>query len=481
MLFNSLQFLVFFPLVIIFFFAIPHRIRWILLLIASYYFYMSWKAEYIILILVSTLIDYYAGLKMSTKATKKERKKYLYLSIFVNLGLLFTFKYYNFFSESLYEFLSLMKINIPQHLLTVLLPIGISFYTFQTLSYSIDIYNGKIKPERHLGKFALFVSFFPQLVAGPIERAGNILPQLNKKITFDYVRVTNGLKLMAWGYFKKLVIADRLAPFVDTVYNNPAEHFGFQIILATFFFAIQIYCDFSGYSDIAIGAARIMGINLMRNFNRPYFSKSIREFWKRWHISLSTWFRDYLYFPLGGNQVVKWRWYYNLFIVFLISGLWHGANWTFLIWGALHGIYLIIGITTKKGWDRLNNLIGIDQVHGIRKFIQVISTFILVCIAWIFFRSNSVSDSFLLFKNMIKISHNQINLNILGEDHYNLLLSFLFIFILESVHFMQRKRKLINILTSKHFYIRWTIYLILMLFIINFGVYETKEFIYFQF
>ena len=309
---------------------------------------MSWKAEYIILIIISTLVDYIAGKKIYTSNSRKEKKFFLWLSILVNIGILFGFKYFNFFNEStgiIFGELNLFY-NIPQ--LEVLLPVGISFYTFQTLSYTIDIYRGKTIPESHLGIFALYVSFFPQLVAGPIERSNNLLPQFKRYYYFEYNRVVSGLRLMLFGLFKKVVIADRLAEHVNQVYNSPDQYFGISIIMATILFAFQIYCDFSGYSDIAIGAARVMGIRLMINFNLPYSSRSISEFWKRWHISLSSWFKDYFYIALGGNRVVKWKWYYNLLLTFLVSGLWHGANWTFLLWGLLHGIYMISAIFKNK-------------------------------------------------------------------------------------------------------------------------------------
>ena len=282
---------------------------------------MSWKAEYLILIIISTIIDYFAAIQMSKQTVSSKRKLYLLLSLFVNLGLLFGFKYFNFFSDSLCTIFDQFNIfyNVPTF--KVLLPVGISFYTFQTLSYTIDVYRKKREPEKHLGIFALYVAFFPQLVAGPIERSTRLLPQLVEKYNFNYDRVTDGLKLMLWGFFKKVVIADRIAVIVNQVYSNPNEAAGIPLLIGTYLFAFQIYCDFSGYSDIAIGAAKVFGIDLMQNFRRPYFAKSIREFWQRWHISLSTWFRDYLYRPLGGNHTSRWRWYYNIMIVFLISGL----------------------------------------------------------------------------------------------------------------------------------------------------------------
>jgi len=335
MLFNSLDFLIFFPVIVGLYFALSPKYRWVLLLGASYYFYMCWKAEYIILIVFSTLVDYFAARQMARIQEKKKRRPFLYLSLLSNLGLLFFFKYWNFFSGETRALLDSWNIMADVPTFQLLLPVGISFYTFQTLSYTIDVYNGKLEPEKNLGRFALYVSFFPQLVAGPIERATHLLPQLRQTFDFDYQRVVSGLQQMLWGFFKKVVIADRLAVYVNEIYASPGDENGLALLLATYFFAFQIYCDFSGYSDIAIGAARVMGYDLMENFRTPYLSKSIREFWSRWHISLSTWFRDYLYIPLGGNRVPQVRWFLNLFIVFVVSGFWHGANWTFLIWGAL--------------------------------------------------------------------------------------------------------------------------------------------------
>ena len=360
------------------------------MLLASYYFYMSWKVEYVILIVISTLVDYFCGKKMAALPDKAARKKYLYLSLVSNLGLLFLFKYFNFFSRSFSKIFGVLNESFlhwnvlhDTYTLKVLLPVGISFYTFQTLSYTIDVYNGRTSAENHLGKFALFVSFFPQLVAGPIERSSHLLPQFHQTFEFDYNRVKEGLLLMVWGFFKKLVIADRLAAYVNEVYNNVDKYDGFHNIIATYFFAFQIYCDFSGYSDIAIGSALIMGFSLMQNFRRPYFATNIREFWARWHISLSTWFRDYLYIPLGGNRVVKWRWYYNLFITFVISGLWHGADWTFIVWGFLHGSYLVLGYITQPIRNRLLRPFKLGVNGTVGKLLDVLVTFHLVVFAWI--------------------------------------------------------------------------------------------------
>lgn len=449
---------------------------------------MSWNPAYIVLVIITTVVDYFVGIMMGRTNQKSKRKKYLLLSLFINLGLLFVFKYFNFFSlstKSVFDYLGLININLLEF--KFLLPVGISFYTFQSLSYAIDVYNGKTKPERHLGIFALYVSFFPQLVAGPIERSDRLLPQFREKFDFDYYRFTNGLKIMIWGFFKKVVIADRLAVFVDKVYNNVNEFTGIPLIIATFFFAIQIYCDFSGYSDIAIGAAKVMGYNLMVNFNRPYFSKSISEFWKRWHISLSTWFRDYLYIPLGGNRVSRWRWYFNLFITFVISGIWHGANWTFIIWGALHGFYMLFSIWTERIRDKLLNITRINKTP-FYKYYQIIFTFILVCFAWIFFRANSINDAFYIIKNLFVGINHQLNtyffkslLSKLSFSNFDFLMAILSILFMGIIDILQRRGSITQILSGKTVWIRWGFYYFVIGWILIGGVFGGKQFIYFQF
>lgn len=482
MLFNSIHFLLFFPIVISIYFATSYKYRWIILLLSSYYFYMSWKPEYIILIIFSTLVDYYIGIKIYENKSKKIKKILLFTSIFTNLGILFAFKYFNFFNDIIRDFIGLFSITFSPLVLNVLLPVGISFYTFQTLSYTIDIYRGEIKPERHLGIFAVYVSFFPQLVAGPIERAKNLLPQFFEKYDFDYKRVTDGLKLMLWGFFKKIVIADRLAVIVNIVYNDVNNYTGLPLLIATLFFAFQIYCDFSGYSDIAIGAAKIMGFNLMDNFKRPYFSKSISEFWKRWHISLSSWFKDYLYIPLGGNRVSVPRWYVNLFIVFAVSGLWHGANLTFIIWGALHGFYLVFALITEGLRTKFVSIINLDKFPRTHQLIQVAITFILVNIGWIFFRANSLNDAIYILTHLFS----GLNLNIaelygMGLDKAGLIVIFTSILIMEFVHLIQEHRGMRSFLSEKPTIVRWSIYSVLIIFILLFGTYSNTQFIYFQF
>ena len=506
MVFNSWEFALFFPLVVIVFFLFPFRYRWIILLVASYVFYMAWRVEYVLLLIFSTLLDYWTGRQMSKKELKSERKPYLYISILSNLGLLFSFKYLDFFASSFNYLVPSTFLQIP--LAHLILPMGISFYTFQTLSYSIDVYNGEIKAEKHLGIFAVFVSFFTQLVAGPIERASNLLPQFRKKHIFDEQRVKYGLQLMAWGFFKKLVIADRVAIVVNQIYNNPSDFSGLSIWIASILFAFQIYCDFSGYSDIAIGAAQVMGYDLMKNFDRPYFSKSISEFWKRWHISLSSWFKDYVYIPLGGNRTLKWRWYYNLFITFLISGIWHGANWTFVIWGALHGFYLIAALQLQPISSLIYSKFSISKKTFLYKFFHVSVTFFLVLVAWVFFRANNVSDAFLVLKKSIEgnfvaqitdlillfkqtfinlsTAHLKNNVVLQGEDigikFYEFIMVLFSLAIMESVHLLQRKYSLRKEIAKLHWVIRWGLYYSFIAAIILLGSFgQASTFIYFQF
>ena len=449
---------------------------------------MCWKVEYIILINLSTLIDYWASNQMEKEESKEKRKKWLYLSLISNLGILFGFKYFNFINENIQTIFDSFNIfyNIPAF--DVLLPVGISFYTFQTLSYTIDVYNGKTPAQKHLGVFAVYVSFFPQLVAGPIERSNRLLPQFFKKHDFNYNRVRSGLQQMLWGFFKKVVIADRLAIVVDGVYNNLDSYSGFPLVIATIFFTFQIYCDFSGYSDIAIGSARVMGFELMENFKRPYFSKSISDFWKRWHISLSTWFRDYLYIPLGGNRVVKWKWYYNLFITFLVSGFWHGANWTFIAWGALHGIYLILAIVLANPKDKILTALNLKG-SKIHKYYQVIFTFILASFAWIFFRANNITDAFYVVTNLFTDISEYTNLHAmklklrgLGVSQNDILISFGLIIFMEMYNLYERSGDVWEKLINKPKWVRWGFYYLLLFGILFLAPYSrVSNFIYFQF
>ena len=489
MLFNSIDFLIFFPSVVILYYLLSHKYRWVFLLAASYYFYMSWNPNYIILIIGSTLIDYYAGLRMELQPSKLARKKYLLLSLFFNLGLLFTFKYFNFFSSSVHSLFASFNIFYDSPTFKLLLPVGISFYTFQTLSYTIDIYRGERKAEHHLGYFALYVSFFPQLVAGPIERSTRLLPQFFRKNHFDYQRVSDGLKLMTWGFFKKVVIADRLAILVNQVYNNPEIYDGFPLIIATYAFAFQVYCDFSGYSDIAIGAAKVLGFDLMTNFRRPFLGRTINELWKRWHISLITWFKDYLYIPLGGSRVKKWRWYFNIVMVFFISGLWHGADWTFVMWGLLNAFYILFAIWTRNIRNSIYSFLGVSENSKIKHFFQVFITFNLFVSSQIFFRANSMGDAIYIINHLFPLNLNEfineffsINSGInLGLNKYEILLALFSVMVLEFIEIKQRKFSIKNFLATKPVYIRWLLYYSVIVMILFLGEFSTNEFIYFQF
>ncbi len=484
MLFNSFHFLIFFPIVVGLYYALPQKIRWVLLLIASYYFYMSWKAEYIILIVASTLVDFGAGLAIENADSKKRKKLWLFLSLFVNLGLLFTFKYWDFFNESIRDTLNLFSIQFDPSTLKLLLPVGISFYTFQTLSYTIDIYYGKIKPIKHLGIFATYVSFFPQLVAGPIERAKHLIPQFYNKVVFEYERVKNGLLLMLWGFFVKVVIADRLAILVNTVYkhdethNYLLDHTGASLFIASFFFMFQLYLDFSAYSNIAIGAARVLGFDLQSNFRRPYWATSISDFWHRWHISLSTWFRDYVYIPLGGNKRGVKRHLINLLITFLLSGLWHGASWNFALWGVLNGLFLIAQVfidrrkTSKK-----------PKTSFIKRLLQSAVVMLLWGGSLIFFRAQTFDDAIYVFQNISLTGwDNLYELGLTVSEFKFVFYCLVSIYILD---YIQEKKDLYKFLAGRNIVIRFAVYITAILMIIYLGAYgedvSDNQFLYFQF
>jgi len=473
MFFNSFEFFIFFFSVTAAYFVLPHRFRWVLLLGASYYFYMSWKAEYVILIMTSTLTAYLCALGTGRTESKNKKRCYLLVSLIVNLGILFTFKYFNFVSDSLREMLAGISIQVNTPALRVLLPVGISFYTFQTLSYTIDVYRGKLKPEKHPGIFALYVSFFPQLVAGPIERASHLLGQFYEEKYFDVRRVCHGMELVFWGIFKKVVIADRLAIYVDSVYNNAANHSGPSLVLATYFFAFQIYCDFSGYSDIAIGAAKVLGFDLMKNFNRPYFATNVTEFWHRWHISLSTWLRDYLYIPLGGNRKGKSRTYLNIIITMVLGGIWHGASWTFVIWGLVHGVMLAVSKLTMPIRESICKKIGLKEwaTRPLRIFI----TFNLVCLCWIFFRANTVSDAFYIVGHLFSGWPN-IFIDQIAVSYGIAAIAFLLF-----AELLQTRGDIAEKLQQSHLALRWGVYCLILFSIVLFGVTDGSQFIYFQF
>ena len=471
MIFNSIDFIFFLPIVIILYYLTPQKFRWILLLAASYYFYMSWKVEYIFLIIFSTLIDYSSGLMMAKFTTRKKRLPFLILSLISNLGLLFYFKYYNFGVENLNLLFDQIGISKDFALMDLLLPVGISFYTFQTLSYSIDVYFGRQKAERHLGYFALYVSFFPQLVAGPIERFSSLTPQFKQNHPFSYDNFANGLRLILYGLFIKMVIADNLAVVVEQIYSSPESFSTLDILTGISFYSFQIYSDFYGYSIIAIGSALIMGIKLMDNFKTPYLSKNIAEFWQRWHISLSTWFRDYLYFPLGGNKVKTGRWILNVFLVFIISGFWHGANWTFIIWGSIFGVvYLIESMINKRF-----NIKSQSKPFSIQHLLLAVKTFIIVTIAWVFFRSQNFTEAIQILSSIFS----NIDVATLELTTPTYVWVYFILFILSD--FLLYNNRFDKWISTIPVIGRWSVYGILIFSIISFASVENFQFIYFQF
>ncbi|MDO4499737.1 MAG: MBOAT family O-acyltransferase [Erysipelotrichaceae bacterium] len=477
MLFNSLSYAIFLPIVFTLYWLLPHKYRWTLLFVASYYFYMSWNAKYVFLILFTTIISYLSAILIDKY---REKKNIILLFTLIScLGVLFVFKYLNFFFDLMTSVFSLFAIKLNTPTLNLLLPVGISFYTFQTLSYVIDVYRGNIQVERHFGYYATFVSFFPQLVAGPIERPENLLPQLKKERYFDYNTATYGMKLMAWGFFKKIVIADNLAVMVDKVYNNLSFYEGFAFVLAAIFFSIEIYCDFSGYSDIAKGSAKLLGIKLMDNFKSPYFSTTVKEFWSKWHISLSSWFKDYVYIPLGGNRCSKPRHYFNLLVTFLISGLWHGANITFVIWGGIHGLLQIIeDIFHIKKEKKQFTLIW---------FIRVILIFIIMMFAWVFFRAQNIHEALYVIKHMFAGITNPKNYIVSGLYSFDKsaieLLIYLAIYLIPLIGFdiFNMNTDVIAYISKQNIVIRYTIYFVLVLAILFLHYVGEVNFIYFQF
>lgn len=476
MLFNSFHFLFFFLFVTTLYFVIPYNKRWLLLLISSCYFYMAFVPVYILILAFTILVDYFAGIFIEN-AEGGRRKLYLIFSLISNIGILSFFKYYNFLNQNISFLLNAFGFVNYFPYLSILLPIGLSFHTFQAMSYTIEVYRRHQKAERHFGIYSLYVMFYPQLVAGPIERPQNLLHQFRKKHDFDYERVVAGLQLILWGFVKKIVIADRLAIYVNAVYNNQEHHNGLTLLLATIFFAFQIYCDFSGYSDIAIGTARVMGFKLMTNFNRPYFARNVSEFWKRWHISLSTWFKDYLYISLGGNRVTIPRWYINLLIVFIISGLWHGANWTFVIWGALNGFYLVFAIVTFELRKKLSRFLGLYKLPKLNQSLQIITTFILECFAWIFFRANTITDAFDIIKK-ISTFKGPIFMDNLSMILYPIFGLLLLLFVEVKQEYYSRG---FSFIYNRNWIVRYLSYSFLIILILLIGVFDGGQFIYFQF
>jgi alginate O-acetyltransferase complex protein AlgI len=480
MLFNSLEFALFLPAVVALYFVLPQRARTLLLLAASCLFYMAFIPAYILILAVTIAIDYLAGIWLE-RTEGRARVVLLVVSIVSTCAVLFVFKYFHFFTDTFVGLAALLGWTVHSPALSIILPIGLSFHTFQSLSYVIEVYYGRQKAETNLVTYATYVMFFPQLVAGPIERPQNLLHQFREHHDFDYGRVTSGLKRIAWGLFKKLVVADRLALYVSDVYAAPSRFNGLQLTIATVMFAYQIYCDFSGYSDIAIGSARILGFRLMENFKTPYHARSVSEFWHRWHISLSTWFRDYVYIPLGGNRVSTTRlWYANLMITFTLSGLWHGANWTYVAWGALNGGYLITGIATRKWRERVYGWLGLGADSSIRTAIAIATTFALTCAAWVVFRANNLADASYVFTHFWRgwdfgaISTEQF----LMRQMPAAILSVAF---LEAVQLIHGRISITRLIGRFPVVVRWPVYAGFVLAVVLLGVYRSSQFIYFQF
>lgn len=490
MLFNSAHFIVFFPIVILVYYVLPQRGRYLWLLAASYYFYMSWNPKYIVLLLFSTAVTYASGRLLAAAKNTTRRKLIVAASFILNLGVLFYFKYVGMAADILVRVLGKLHIYLTIPSFDVVLPVGISFFTFQALSYTVDVYRGEIYAEKNFFRYALYVSFFPQLVAGPIERSKNLLKQLAVPKTFEFERARDGFLLMLWGYFLKLVLADRIAIVVNTVYNNHTEYQGWYFIVATVLFAFQIYCDFAGYSTIAIGAAKILGVRLMENFDAPYTAQSVAEFWRRWHISLTSWFRDYLYIPLGGNRKGKLRKNANRLIVFLASGLWHGASIHFVVWGGINGLYQIIGETLMPVRERLIRLFRLNpDSFGFRLY-RTLVTFVLVDLSWVYFRAEGFRAANTIVRSMVTAKNPWVlfdgSLYTLGLDGPNFRLMIVSIFILLAADIAKRcgitiREKIIE----QDYLFRWVFIACAVVFILLFGVwgpgYSAANFIYFQF
>lgn len=480
MLFHSLEFVVFFPVVVLIYFALPARVKNHWLLFASYIFYMSWNPKYGILLFACTLVTW-AGALLLERVRNNKRQYMIFISVLVIVfGVLIYYKYMNFLLTNIELLLSFMgaKMTVPKF--DIVLPVGISFFTFQAAGYFIDVYRGEIYAERNFWRYALFISFFPQLIAGPIERSKNLLKQLDKEYSFDYMRVRRGLLIMLWGFFLKLVIADRCAILVDTVFGKIQNYSGFPLVLAAFLFSVQIYCDFMGYSTIARGAACVIGYQLMENFHQPYLAVSMQDFWRRWHISLSTWFRDYLYIPLGGSRAGVLRRYLNLMVTFLVSGLWHGANWTYVLWGGTHGVLLVLEDIANPLVKRLGEQWNVELSSISFRLMMVIKTFFLTTVAWVFFRVPRFSDAILFFRRCVLGSN--VSIFKLGLDQWEFTVLGIGLLVLIT-HSLMREGEIATLtwITDKKAYVRYTAYWTLVMMIILSLDLGGKEFIYFQF
>lgn len=498
MLFNSSQFLIFFPIVILVYYAIPKKFRYIWLLVASYYFYMCWNIKYVFLLLFSTAVTYCSGILLQSinlrdlgeKSKKKYKNIVVAMSFCLNLALLFYFKYGNFAMAIMSHIFRAIRLEINVPTFDVLLPVGISFYIFQALSYTMDVYRGEIYAEHNFFKYALFVSFFPQLVAGPIERSKNLLKQLTEPNPICFKDFRDGLLLMLWGFFLKLVLADRIAIFVDTVYSDCETFAGYYLVIATMLFAVQIYCDFYGYSVIAMGAAEILGIKLMENFDAPYLACSVAEFWRRWHISLTSWFKDYLYIPLGGSRKGTLRKYFNKMIVFLVSGLWHGASFSYIVWGGINGLYQVIGEALLPARDGIVKVLGLHRETLAHKLFKMLVTFVLVDFSWIFFRADSTKKAIEVIRQIFSVKNPWIlfdgSLYQCGLDSKNFWLMLVCTSILLFADCCKRRNIYIReVIAAQDYWFRWITIVVAACGILIFGIwganYEATNFIYFQF
>ena len=480
MLFNSFDFAIFMPVVFLIYWTISKnvKIQNFFLLAASYFFYAWWDWRYLSLILACATTNFAAGLLLMKNENPGIRKAILTVCCLISLGILGFFKYYNFFVISFCDAFQLFGADIQPHTLKLILPVGISFYTFHTLSYTIDVYRRNFTPTKDIVSFFLFVSIFPLAMSGPIERAPNLLPQIYRKRSFDYGQLTEGLRLVLWGLFMKVTIADRLGVYVDAVYDNAAHHNGVSLLFATVFFSFQIYCDFAGYSCMAIGIGKTLGFNFLNNFNRPILAVSVTDNWRRWHITLSKWFKDYLYIPLGGNRCSKNRNYLNLMTVFIISGIWHGANWTFIIWGGLNGVFQVIEKMFKKQRDKLDNFMKRTKPGAVLLYIfSVSATFLLISLTRVFFRADNLNVAFRILKNMAT-ERGSLFTNNIDSIVYGLF----FIFVLVVSDLLQERNKGAHFfLENKNPIVRYASYIILILTIVLFGVFDSSQFIYFQF
>ena len=496
MLFNSIDFLIFFPVAACIYFAVPHRFRYLWLLVCSYYFYMCWNAVYALLLFASTLITWISGLAIASyrrrggDGGKLKSQGVVAISFTLNLMLLMIFKYTGFVLNNLNQLFGKVGVSFSLPEFSLLLPVGISFYIFQALSYTVDVYRGDVRVERNLLRYAVFVSFFPQLVAGPIERSSRLLEQFYVKHSFDYERMARGLMIMLWGYFQKMVIADRLAVLVSRVFDFYTACSGLEVLVACVFFAFQIYCDFVGYSCIAIGAAQVMGFELIENFQQPYLGICVADFWRRWHISLTSWFRDYLYIPLGGNRKGQWTKYRNIMIVFLASGLWHGANWTFVIWGGLNGLFQILGEWLRPTRQRIKALLHIDDRAASSRIVSMTITFLLIDFTWVFFRADTLSDAVGILRQLLTGGYLPTffdgGLYALGLSQLDFKLGVLFILILLAVDLLhERNVQIRSWILGQALWFRWAVYLAAIFTILVFGFYgphyDAAQFIYFQF